>query len=209
MSSSNPVTRILFIRHGEVEVAYHRVFGGRIDMELSPAGHGQATSLAHYLADVNIDRLVVSSMRRAQMTAGPLAQLKRLTPLIEPNLREVDFGDWTGLSWQQVQERYGVSAFDWLRELDAGTLPGAEPMPAYRARVAAGLEPVLATKPGDTVAVVCHGGVIRMALSILLDIPLPRMAGFEIDYASVTSVHYRPGKVETQLLNYTPWRKIL
>jgi len=58
---------------------------------------------------------------------------------------------------------------------------------------------------GQNVAVFCHGGVIRMILSILLDIPLPRMAGFEIDYASVTNIAVLPQKTEVQFLNFTPW----
>jgi broad specificity phosphatase PhoE len=56
------------------------------------------------------------------------------------------------------------------------------------------------------VAVVCHGGVIRMILSILLDIPLAKTSVFEIEYASLTQLHLHPGRVEIQLLNFTPWR---
>lgn len=48
-----------------------------------------------------------------------------------------------------------------------------------------------------------------MILSCLLEIPLPMMAGFDVDYASLTILDYRPGKAEVQLLNYTPWRPLL
>jgi broad specificity phosphatase PhoE len=55
------------------------------------------------------------------------------------------------------------------------------------------------------VAVFCHGGVIRTALAFLLGVNLPKMAAFEIDYASVTSVAVLPHKTEVQFLNFTPW----
>jgi alpha-ribazole phosphatase len=61
---------------------------------------------------------------------------------------------------------------------------------------------------GKKVAVVCHGGTIRMLLSILLGLPLSRMALFEIEYASITDVHLHPHKTEIQLLNFTPWRDL-
>jgi len=120
-------------------------------------------------------------------------------------LREVDFGDWTGLTWEAVREKFGVSAFQWLNELDRGGIANAEDAPSYRGRVEAFVRGVLTTHPTENIAVFCHGGVIRMILSVLLNIPLPRMAGFEIDYASVTNVAILPHKAEVQFLNYTPW----
>jgi broad specificity phosphatase PhoE len=53
----------------------------------------------------------------------------------------------------------------------------------------------------------CHGGVVRMLLAILLDLPLPRMSAFEVDYASLTVVEQHRRGAEIQLLNFTPWRR--
>jgi broad specificity phosphatase PhoE len=68
------------------------------------------------------------------------------------------------------------------------------------------VERILREHPGQRAAIACHGGTIRMILSILLDLPLSRMAAFEIEYASVTEVHHSPHKTEVLLLNFTPWR---
>lgn len=200
--------RLLLLRHGEVEERYHRVFGGRIDMELSPRGHEQAVALAQYLRRRPVDALYASPMRRARQTLAPLASHCPVSPIILPELREVDFGDWTGLTWEQVHAKFQISAFEWLDQIHAGTLPNGDSGETFRARVAPCVERMLREHTGQTVGVVCHGGVIRMMLSLLLDLPLTRMAGFEIDYASVTSVERHIHKTEVTLLNFVPWRDL-
>jgi broad specificity phosphatase PhoE len=146
-------------------------------------------------------------MKRVQQTLAPFIQnndwSRRVA--IEDALREVDFGDWTGLTWEGVQEKFGVSAFQWLSELDRGGIANAENIQSYRERVEPCVRSILQKHPGQNAAVFCHGGVIRMILSVLLEVPLPKMAGFEIDYASVTSVAVAPHRTELQFLNFTPW----
>src|SRR5262245_20138703 len=92
-------TRLLFIRHGEVEARYQNVFGGRIDMDLSPGGNTQAIALARYLRHRHLDAIYASPMKRVQQTLAPLLVETAHTPVILPGLREVDFGDWTGLTY--------------------------------------------------------------------------------------------------------------
>ncbi len=207
--STEPITRLLLVRHGEVEAKYQRVFGGRIDMALSPRGVEQAQRVAEHLRGVRLDAIYASPMKRAQQTLAPIVALNGHQPITLQGLREVDFGAWTGLAWEQVKERFGLSAFQWLTELDRGGIPEAESPADYRARTEDCLRQILGGNAGRTVAIVCHGGVIRMLLAQLLALPLPRMAGFEIDYASMTLVHCRPHKTEVQFLNFTPWRDLL
>jgi len=91
--------------------------------------------------------------------------------------------------------------------LDGGALDGL----AYTPDAGPALERILRGSAGQRVAVYAHGGVIRMALSILLDLPLRKFEHFEIDYASATWLDIgeikagRP-RTEIQLLNFTPWR---
>lgn len=206
MSKPKP-TRFYFVRHGEVEERYQQVFGGRLDIDLSPFGVEQAAVVAAHLRGTHFDAVYASPMKRAQRTLAPLVASNGYRPITLDGLREVDFGAWTGFTWDEVRERFGKSASDWLHELAAGGIHEAEPLPAFRRRVAGCLDEMLALHPGRTVAVVCHGGVIRMALAHLLDLPLPKMAHFEVDYASITVLDHRPGRAEVQLLNFTPWRR--
>lgn len=203
-----PPVRLFLIRHGEVEERYHRIFGGRIDMELSPRGHEQAQALASYLRRRPIDFIYASPMRRAQQTLAPLADLCPKAAVTVTAFREVDFGDWTGLTWEQVHARFGIRAFQWLDQMDKGALPNGESAEAFRSRVEPDLHSILAQHAGQSVAIVCHGGVIRMILSIVLDLPLTKMASFEIDYASLTLIELHQHKTEVTLLNFVPWRDL-
>jgi broad specificity phosphatase PhoE len=201
-------TRLFLLRHGEVEERYHRVFGGRIDMDLSPRGHEQARALADFLRRRPIDAIYASPMRRAQQTLAPLASHCPKSAVVRDEFREVDFGDWTGLTWEQVHSRYQISAFDWLEQIERGTIVNAETGASFRARVGPLLGEIVREHPGQSVAIVCHGGVIRMMLSILLDLPLPKLASFEIDYASVSQVERHERKTEVTLVNFAPWRDL-
>jgi broad specificity phosphatase PhoE len=200
-------TSLLLIRHAEVEEKYQRVFGGTIDMNLSQRGHEQAGALTRWLKRQPLDVIYASPMKRVQQTLAPFANNGLPKPIIIPDLHEVGFGDWTGLTWEQVGEKFGVSAFRWLHQFDSGAIPNAENSAAYRSRIDSCLQKILQQSPKQSVAVFCHGGVIRMLLAILLDLPLPAMASFEIDYASVTRVEIHPHKTEVLFLNHTPWRE--
>jgi broad specificity phosphatase PhoE len=201
-------TRLWLIRHAEVESRYQGVFGGQIDMELSPRGHEQAAALAKYLQQKTVSAIYASPMKRVQQTLRPWLVNGVPRPTILPNLKEVDFGDWTGLAFGQVQARFGVSAWEWLDQLESAAIPNAESAQSFRARVEPCLRQIIRSHAGQQIAVVCHGGVIRMLLAILLDMPLSRMGAFQIEYASLTQVALRPEKTELQLLNFTPWREI-
>jgi broad specificity phosphatase PhoE len=201
-------TRLVLIRHAEVEERYQRVFGGRIDMELSPRGHEQAAAMSKSVRQRPVDAIYVSPMRRAQQTMVPLASHCPKPAMTRPELREVDFGDWTGLTWEQVRTRHGVNAFRWLEMLDAGAIPNAETGQTWRARVEPCVREIVQGHAGQTVAILCHGGIVRMILSILLDLPLPKISAFEIDYASVTRVEQHAHKTEVTLLNFAPWRDL-
>lgn len=202
-------TTLHLIRHAEVEARYQGVFGGRIDMELSPRGHEQSAALAGYLKHRKFDAIYASPMQRVQQTLAPCLNNGAPKPVVMAKLHEVDFGDWTGLTFAEVHERFGARASSWLDQLHAGAIPNAETAADYRARIEPCIRDILQRHPGQRVAVFCHGGVIRQMLAILLDLPLPKTAGFEIDYTSITEVEIHPHRAEVQLLNFTPWRDLI
>ena len=201
------ITRLLLLRHGEVETRYHRVFGGsRIDMNLSEKGHEQAKHLAAFLDGEALDAIYVSPMKRALQTLAPMNARRGQQPEIIHPFHEVDFGDWTGLNWDEVQARFNMSPYQWLHLLDQAAIPNAETGRQFRARIEPALRAILEAQRGKTAAVVCHGGVIRMILSIMLDLPLPKTSLFEIDYASITTLSISRDKTEVKLLNLAPWQ---
>jgi broad specificity phosphatase PhoE len=203
-----PVTRLLLIRHGEVEPAYQGVFGGRIDMNLSARGHEQARLLAKFLRGRNFDAIYASPMKRVQQTFAPSARHHRVKQVILPGLREIDFGDWTGYGWDAVREKFGIQPYEWLDKIELGVVPNGESTMHFRKRVEPCLRRAIRENRGKTVAIFCHGGVIRMILAILLDLPLPKTGSFEVEYTSVTQIALHPHMNEIELLNFTPWRDL-
>jgi broad specificity phosphatase PhoE len=204
----NHPTQLYLIRHGEVEERYHRVFAGsRIDMALSPLGQSHAQAVGRWLADTKLDAIYASPMRRVRETMAPTLADRGLEPVFLPDLREVDFGDWTGCNWAEVKERFNVSAFDWLQVLERGAVPGGESAADLLGRVEPCLARILAENPHRTAAVFCHGGIVRTILALLLGLPLAKMAHFHIEYGSITVVEIQPEKshaVEIELLNFCP-----
>jgi len=204
----NHPTTLYLIRHGEVEERYHKVFGGsRIDMALSPLGvqHGQA--VAQWLKETKIDAIYASPMLRVRQTLAPLAEQRDLKPTLIPDLREVDFGDWTGHRWDGVKEHFGVSAFDWLEIIETQGIAKGESAAELTQRVQPALLQILQGHPHQSVAVFCHGGIIRVILALMLEQPLRNMAHFNIEYGSITVVEVQPEKkhaFEIELMNYCP-----
>lgn len=207
-------TSLFLMRHAEVEEKYHRVFGGsRIDMGLSALGHRQADALAGWLRRHTFDGVYASPMLRVQLTMDPFRPQYPGTPVLIDGLREVDFGSWTGFGWNDVQEKFGASAHDWLDLMERDQIPGAEPMEAFRSRVADAIRFIVDQHPGQKVAVFAHGGVVRMALSHLLGLPMRKFEHFDVDYAGATwvdigEVKAGRARTEVQLMNFVPWRDL-
>ncbi|HXR47515.1 MAG TPA: histidine phosphatase family protein [Candidatus Limnocylindrales bacterium] len=205
-SKPSPPTRLLLVRHAEIERRFQHAFGGRIDMNLSPHGRAQARTLANFLRAKNITAIYASPLKRVQQTLAPFLKNGAPEQTILPGLQEVDFGDWSGYTWTEVREKFGVHPYDWLDEIELGAVPNGENGVQFRARVEACLFKIIRRHPGEMVAIFTHGGVIRMMLSILLDLPLPKTNSFEIEYTSVTQVALHTELNEIELLNFTPWR---
>ena len=204
-----PATRLLLIRHGEVEARYQGIFGGRIDMNLSPRGKRQAKMLADYLRGKTIDAVYASPMKRVQQTLAPTLKAQGHTQTVFHDLREIDFGDWTGKNWATVRDKFNFAVHEWLEQIEHPGAPNGENGPAFRARLEPCLREIIQSHPGQNVAVFCHGGVIRALLAILLELPLPKTNSFEVEYASITQVALHPHMAEVELLNFTPWRDLV
>jgi len=201
-------TRLWLIRHAEVESKYQGAFGGRIDMDLSPQGHLQALALGKYLGNFSFDACYASPMKRVQQTLASMRLEGMPQPIFLDGLREIDFGDWTGLSFEEVFAQFKVHPFSWLDQIEVAGIRNGESSAVFSNRVRPCLEQVLKDHHGKNVAIACHGGVIRMLLAIILNLPLPRMNSFQVEYASITQVWWPDTKPELRLVNFTPWRDV-
>ena len=159
------MSEVLFIRHAETDMAGR--FCGHSDPALNARGKAQAIALTQLLSAEPIERVFTSDLSRAQQTAQAIADAKGLQLLVRPALREIHFGAWEGLSWQQIEERDTVYAQQWLAAFPHTPAPSGESFADFKKRVLAGLDQILQYQQGLT-AVVTHAGVLRVVQQELL-----------------------------------------
>jgi len=163
-------TTLLIVRHGESAPAREdrpadRV-GGHSDPALDPVGEAQALRLADRLGDQAIDAIYVSTLRRTAQTAAPIATRLGLTPVVEPDLREVHLGEWEGAAFRKHTSELHPLAVRMFNEQRWDVIPGAEPTEQFRSRVRASIDRIVTAHPNQRVLAVVHGGVIGMMMAI-------------------------------------------
>ena len=160
----------MIVRHGESAPAREdrpadRV-GGHSDPALDPVGEAQALRLADRLGDQAIDAIYVSTLRRTAQTAAPIATRLGLTPVVEPDLREVHLGEWEGAAFRKHTSELHPLAVRMFNEQRWDVIPGAEPTEKFRSRVRASIDRIVTAHPNQRVLAVVHGGVIGMMMAI-------------------------------------------
>ncbi len=158
-------TRLILVRHGETAFTAQRRYSGRGDVELSPHGEAQASATAERLSTM-VDRASVftSPLGRCRRTAEAIAA--RLGPAsvqVEERLIECDFGEWEGLTFADVKQRWPEELDTWLAATDIAP-PGGESFVAVATRVQAAVADIVAAHPGQTVVVVSHVSPIKLVL---------------------------------------------
>lgn len=160
---------LLVVRHGESEWNALGRWQGQADPELSPRGEEQAARAAGALAGVPISGVVSSDLSRARRTAGIIAERLGVTSItVEQGLREIDVGEWSGLTRPEIEERWPRLLAAWS-EGKLESTPGGETLTALRERVTGAIQRVLHAVSAEngarsgTILVVSH----RRAISAL------------------------------------------
>lgn len=160
---------LLLFRHGESAAVRPGVpipsRDGQDDPELAPDGREQAERIAERFGGRHFDAIYVSSLQRTAQTAAPLAKALGLTPVVEPDLREVFLGQWEGGGFRRhVSDRHPL-AMKMYAEQRWDVIPGAEPGEHFANRVQGVLRRLADKHADQRIAVFSHGGVIGAALA--------------------------------------------
>jgi probable phosphoglycerate mutase len=161
--SPDPVTTILLARHAETDWNRDHRWQGLADPPLNATGVEQAAELARRLADDQFDAIYSSDLQRAAATARAVARGRDLEVVLDTGLREIDVGEWSGLSTAEIEERYPEGFARHVAGGD-GWIEG-EPHAAMSARVIAAVTRIAEAHPGGRVLCVLHGGTIRALLA--------------------------------------------
>ncbi|OBK26254.1 histidine phosphatase family protein [Mycobacterium asiaticum] len=188
--------QLLLIRHALPLRSDH---GEGSDPELSDTGFQQVARLPEALDRFPVSRLVSSPQRRAIQTAEPVAAARGLSIEIDDRLAEYDRDQPHYIPIEQIRTEFPQ---EWAR-MSQGHLPSAVDEDAFRARVRAAIDDlVAAADPDETIAAFSHGGVINVVLHEILG--TARLLSFPIDYASVTRLLFsRSGQATVASVNGT------
>jgi alpha-ribazole phosphatase len=180
--------RLLLVRHGETEWNATGRYQGQTDIPLNAAGHRQAKAVAERLAAERIDAIYASDLLRAWATAEAIAEPHDVEPRPDARLREMNYGDWQGLTYQQIAEQAPEALAAWNADRVHRTPPGGESLADLATRAESLLAEIRAAHLEGTVAVVSHGGTVRMILCVLLGHPPASYWQFEMDNTGVSEI---------------------
>jgi alpha-ribazole phosphatase len=155
------MSRVLFIRHAETEMAGR--YCGHSDPDLNEQGRAQLTRLAQLLAEEILHTVYSSDLRRAATTAQAIAAGRNIPRVLRPALREIDFGDWEGMSWEEIERSDPQYAQKWVDSYPHLPAPSGESFQDFERRVLTEVGHLIDRSSGP-IAVVTHGGVLRVIL---------------------------------------------
>lgn len=195
------MTTVALVRHAEFDLLGKVLCGRAGGLGLNMRGKKQARQLARRLSRLPLDAIVCSPLDRACETARPLAALTGLEVRISADLNEIAFGEWTGLSFEQLREIPGWIDFNKCRSCNRA--PGGESLIEVQSRAVAEINRIAAEFPEGAVAVISHGDVIRAAIAYYLGVPLDLLSRFEVSPASVSILKLRNSGPLLAALNFT------
>jgi alpha-ribazole phosphatase len=158
------MSELLFIRHAETDMA--GTFCGHSDPELNARGHAQLAELIHRMSAENIGVVYSSDLRRAHATGRAIAAAYGVDCRVRPALREIDFGQWEGLTWKEIERRDETYARGWIAKYPLLPAPGGEDFCDFERRILDEVKSMSmeAEAKGLDIAVVTHAGVLRTVL---------------------------------------------
>jgi probable phosphoglycerate mutase len=196
------MTRFYLVRHASHDLL-GRVLAGRMPgVHLNARGRREADWLRERFRSVAVDALITSPLERSLETAGPIAAALGLAPEIEPALGEMSFGEWTGRSFEELEEVPAWRAFNTCRSVTP--VPGGETMLQTQVRAVAALERLRERHGDGSVVVVSHGDVLRAVVAHYLGLCIDLLRRFMIEPASITTLHVAPDGATLVRLNDSP-----
>jgi broad specificity phosphatase PhoE len=197
------MTMFLLVRHAMCDPVGRTIAGRTPGIHLNAVGQRQAEIVAERLSKLTLAGVYSSPMERAMETAGPIALRHRVGVQPAPGVNEVDFGEWTGKSIEELDQLPGWRRFN---EFRSGTrIPGGENMAEVLSRGVRELERLRQLHPGSgtLVAVVSHGDVLRMLVTHALGMAPDLLHRLELSPASVTVLQMEDYGPRLLLLNST------
>jgi alpha-ribazole phosphatase len=185
--------QLLLVRHAGIAPRDTGRYVGSTEVPLEPQGLQQAKALGELVRSKRPERCFSSPLIRARQTAQVICQLAGLLVEVDKDLREVDFGQWEGKTFDEIAAENPEAVNHWADFSDDFTFPDGESVESFLTRIHQAADR-LAADPADVVLAVTHGGVIRGMLCYLLGLHARHYLAFNIQHATCTTVDLLNGR---------------
>ena len=197
--------KLLLVRHGQTDWNIARRFQGQSDIPLNKVGQKQAMTLANRLSKQPIDAIYSSDLQRAMETSKVITQMSGYKPELrsDPRLREINFGDWEGLTYNEIKEKYSDVLVARENDVYKNAPTNGETLEQLTIRVQSMIDELYAKHKDQTVLVVAHGGVLQILLCLALKLNPTMYWQFHLSTASLSEIAFYPDGAILNLLNDT------
>ncbi len=182
--------RVYLVRHGETEWNITMKAQGHIDVPLSDHGRRQADFLGKRLAVEKFDGFYASDLTRAIETAKIISKHHNLELEALPELRELDFGDWEGMTIEEVAALFEDDLKRWWENPLSVRIPGGETVGEMAQRCLGALKQIVSRHTGGNVLIVSHGGPIRAITASILEMDLNKYWRLRMDNACLSIIDF-------------------
>jgi len=195
--------KLYIVRHGQTAWNKEEVFRGTKDIPLNDVGLKEAEALGVYLKGVSFDAIYTSPLSRATQTADAVARMVDISPQTEPNLIDLNFGTWQGVSHKEVKKKFPDLYNTWITAPEQAKFPGGESLQDVLNRIQSLISALLEKYPDETVGLFTHRVVCKVLICRLLGLGLDHFWQIEQSTACLNCFRYssRQGKWICETLN--------
>lgn len=197
------MTKIFLIRHGETDWNKKLIFRGRSDVRLNAKGLEQARLLSQSLGIYPIKVIYSSPLSRALETARVISSYFNLSVKKIEELTDLNFGEWEGKSFREVEKNYREIYHKWLKSPHQLRIPGGESLLEVKKRAVEALNQIAKKNVGRNIVIVTHRVVCKVLLCAILDLGNSHFWKIKQDTCALNIIEYNKGEYILSLLNDT------
>lgn len=197
------MVKLILVRHVLTVDNQKSRLSGHIDSSISEEGKEQIDKITNYLKDFDIDKIYTTTSSRTKDTVKKISELKSIEIIEKESLKEISFGDFEGLTFDEIKDKYPKEFQDMIEKGYEYKYPNGESLIDSYNRVCIELDNIISNNDNRTILICSHGGTIRNIITYLISNSYKYHWNFKIDNGSVTILELQDGFTVITAMNNT------
>lgn len=197
------MVKLILVRHALTVDNQKSRLSGHIDSSISEEGKEQIDKITNYLKDFDIDKIYTTTSSRTKDTVKKLSELKSIEIIEKESLKEISFGDFERLTFDEIKNKYPKEFQDMIEKGYEYKYPNGESLIDSYNRVCIELDNIISNNDNRTILICSHGGTIRNIITYLISNSYKYHWNFKIDNGSVTILEIQDGFTVITAMNNT------